>query len=996
MDAPWTESVAQYLGGGILAFVVLFLLSSLAESLLGGLSQRILGGLSRLVRALFSIGGRRRLLRKYRARVLSWYGEHRLNENKRILLDGVYVEFRYLDDGLRRDYRADLTPKQAVLVLGEAGAGKSVLLKRLLLDWAADSGRRGRVPVYAALHEITGPDVDLVGLLAAQFVDLCGRRRPDGTDPARLFVERELDKGRVLALFDGLDEVGPGLHQKVSTALRDFRRRHADRGNAVIVTSRLSVSTGAVGDAFEAMPIPPFDDASVQEFLELWTESVRADRPGLATHPPETLFTEIQRIPALMDLVRSPLLLNLLVELHAADPSAPLPASRGAFYREIVAHMLDRDEFMNRVPDTERGRFDRDGKHTVLKHVALEMSGSLGSEDDRLSVGWERLRGVAEEVVPGHGERLLAEIHDRSRLLVRTAEGRYRFQHRSFQEFHTALAFAEQSRAGDLLAAFRTDPAFWRDTVRYWCGLREVDCSDVVAALFAEPDHRILALECVAEAARVRDEVARTVLAHFLTALTDDADEAVPTTLGLVAATTSRFSQEVFGALTARADRPAIDALARSGRPEAATSLVGLASADPYAWEALVRMGEAAIPALETAIRDAGSAQAVDALGSIATPAAALALARMVFLHAEVELKQRAAWWLAALFDRPAVLRALRDRADRAYATMPFMIRTESWRKDAWAPFTAKDGSDTVLAAVACWVSALIQDSDPPHGVDRISLRLGVRIAALQLRGETMETGTMFTTEPSADPTFSATLPMSFMTNSSEARARHRDLTDRLRGSDGPSIEAAVAETLTEYGCADRSRELIGLLPPQVQAWIVREWVLNVMPSFSFRLAWVPTDSAWLSAGEQPVPGRNRWGVATSAVGIPFLVAAVVLLGVLTVRAQFFSGWWPFPWPAWALWALLVGAGVGFFLDEVVFVFSSFGELLVVGCLLIAGLGSLFMLGVAVATLTGWAPAVAIVGLPTLFTLFANSRKRRLDRINTNSFGRLLREFGLV
>lgn len=430
---------------------------------------------------------RRGFLKAYRKAIPQRYDEHRLVQDKAIAVNDLYVELQYLEQGHREELRSHLTRHRAVLVLGEAGAGKTLLLKRYLLRWAERRSRTDKIPVMVELHECTSPGADFVQMIAKRFVRARDRGRGEGADLPRQFVEGELAKGNLLVLFDGLDEVGAGLQQDVSLALREFWERYVtgEARNSMIVTCRTSALTGDLGDSFHRVDVPPFDDASILEFLEKWIgledEAAASEDEPAPLRTADELFAQIKETPTLAGLVRSPLLLSLLAELYTSRLAATgraLPSSRAAFFRSVVQHMLTRDTVMGRDPFRARRTgasvFDLDQKLTVLKRIALAMTLSSGTEDDRLTISSERLVLVAQgafrelDLGPAAGRRLLAEIIERSRLLERSADQqRFRFQHRSFQEFCTALALGTQDRAAELLRGYRSDPRFWRDTVRY-------------------------------------------------------------------------------------------------------------------------------------------------------------------------------------------------------------------------------------------------------------------------------------------------------------------------------------------------------------------------------------------------------------------------------------------------------------------------------------------------------------------------------------------------
>lgn len=92
-----------------------------------------------------------------------------------------------------------------VLVTGEPGTGKSMLLRHMAFEFA-DGGakaRRGAIPVLVELKRRQVVETDLDQYLVEQL-------RRDGFHHADKFVQRALDNGTLRLLLDGLDEVAPG------------------------------------------------------------------------------------------------------------------------------------------------------------------------------------------------------------------------------------------------------------------------------------------------------------------------------------------------------------------------------------------------------------------------------------------------------------------------------------------------------------------------------------------------------------------------------------------------------------------------------------------------------------------------------------------------------------------------------------------------------------------------------------------------------------------
>lgn len=1004
--------------GGLLAATLLNKFAEKSgESLFGLVKKVATTGLLALVRLLRGD----RVLERYRRAIPHEYGSHVLTQKRTISIRELYVDLQYVKAGSRHDLLSHVTGQRAVLVLGEAGAGKSLLLKSFLLRWAADSARPAKIPVLVELHRCNAESPDFVQLIADRF-----RRSGDrGGGKAREFVEDRLARGGLRILFDGLDELSTERQDAVAAALQEFRRTHVgtDNENAMIVTCRGSAYTGQLGDAFAKVEIADFDDAAILRFLGKWLTSERSPDSGrtpeeiAAFGSAEQIFEQIRQNPLLINLARNPLLLSLIADLYtvkAAGKGGTLPAMRSELYGQITDHLISRDPLMGRP--SYQSPFDSDEKIAVLKRVALVMTETSPSEGDRLVIASAQLDEAIKDALVDRnltfeaGRRLLREIVDRSRLLTRSENGeRYWFAHRSFQEYFTARALEQRRHIGRLLDGYWSDPIFWRDTVRFWCGLKDIDCTDVVADIFRtddgddakaadKPEPPVLTLECLTDAREIDGALAQEIIGYFMERLGDAHDnphlEGVVAAFGTVAAGSGLRSEDVFRRLRARAERgelPAMEALARSGRETAARLLARRADhGDTYARGCLREMGEAAVPALAE-VADDGILWAIDVLGEIGTPAAALELAALIWRDTETDAVFRAAWWLAALLARPSVEQALREYQD-------FPREGYTVHAYAWTPFQSDDESDTQLAWLVGRLSFLLDPGERdeaardralaqvPAALTVFDPRLGIQLAAFALAKEW-------------DPGKGVNEAAKLLRRLDEVSEAHPFARAQLRRHDGPAItglsqevDGIVAEMLHRKGISPYTRQLVDLLPLPIKAVLPRQ---DVVWPIALRLMRDKSHSevAWRRAARD----TEHRTTAPRAVGMSAAgVLATVGIGTGLLRdAGMLIGQWPLGW-GWLGW---LGPGLVAVVIAMFVLIAYTGDdhpLFNVGLIVGAGafLGLLaFLTGLALVTLAewiGWPGSLVPAGALTLLAVVPLIIASRLNAQNENPFRRIL------
>lgn len=395
-----------------------------------------------------------------------------------------------------------LADQRLTLVRGEAGGGKSTLLR-----WLAVTAARGT---------FTGPLAEWNGCVPFM-IKL--RSHPEGRLPRpeeflddvagslaglmpRGWAHRRLLSGRALLLVDGVDEVPSARRQAVRTWLKEIVNEF--RGIRIVVTSR-PAAAGADwlrAEGFTTTFLEQLSPSDVRALVDHWHDAVR-DCDGLPCAPERLpgykarLLGRLEAASHLRVLASTPLLAAMLCALNL-DREA-LPRNRMDLYAAALDMLLETRDTKRGIPST----LERDQKIRVLQDIAWHLSTSNRVELPKPMVERlvaNRLATMPQvEAAPGD---VLDELLQRSGVIREPVPGRIDFVHRTVQEY---LAAKQAADLGDMdLLVRNAHRDTWRETIIMAAGhanepLRRELLAGILARARSERRHtRVLKLLAVA------------------------------------------------------------------------------------------------------------------------------------------------------------------------------------------------------------------------------------------------------------------------------------------------------------------------------------------------------------------------------------------------------------------------------------------------------------------------------------------------------------------
>ncbi|MFD5828771.1 NACHT domain-containing protein [Lentzea sp. NPDC060358] len=362
---------------------------------------------------------------------------------------------------LDREFRFG-TPGDRKVVLGDPGAGKSMLAAKLAHDVALDGS--GRVPFLVVLREFTA-SFDEGGHDLTHYLEmLC--RAPYNVKPPADSIEYLLRNGRALLVLDGLDEiVRTELRRRVTTLLEGFA--HLYPLVPILVTAReIGYDEVPLDPAlFEVTRILEFTPKQVRTYVHNWFALDDASFPGERKRLATSFMEDSERIP---ELRSNPLLLSLLCAMYSSDRY--LPRNLAQAYERCALMLFEHWDARREIllPLRFQGKVRGAVQHLAWTMLTEPESGRAQSRTRIV----QALTRYLEPKLDDHdesvatAEQFLAYCTGRAWVLTDVgatgAEPRFGFTHRTFLEYFAAEHLVRTNRtAASLWAALEPNIGQW-------------------------------------------------------------------------------------------------------------------------------------------------------------------------------------------------------------------------------------------------------------------------------------------------------------------------------------------------------------------------------------------------------------------------------------------------------------------------------------------------------------------------------------------------------
>ena len=311
--------------------------------------------------------------------------------------------------------------------------------------------------------------------LIAQEFKICGYPYPAER------AKTALNSGKLLILFDGLDEVPTANVDNVIRKIGDFVDRYSQ--NRFNASCRIAAYTGGFA-RFTEVEMADFDDPRIKAYIDNWFESTSDphrrqldEEMNTAKRCWEALNEEEHN--ATIELARNPLLLALLCLVY--DNSQNFPRNRASLYEDALNIFLREWAAEKRVRrDSSVSQYlDISDEKRMLSEIAaknFEVNRFLFNENEIINQIKEFGEGSANIPSTFDAPKILETIAVEQGLFVERVSRFYSFSHLTFQEYLTANYIVGDSRSIKGLVTEHLHDEQWREVFLLTAGLmREAD-----------------------------------------------------------------------------------------------------------------------------------------------------------------------------------------------------------------------------------------------------------------------------------------------------------------------------------------------------------------------------------------------------------------------------------------------------------------------------------------------------------------------------------------
>lgn len=339
-----------------------------------------------------------------------------------LIYNDVFREIASVPNKTKHVYYFDISIEQILLsrlnyqIIADAGAGKTTLLRMIGLSEVNKFS--GRLPVFIALanYKENQRFTDLI-------ISSCNALGMNFTTSE---IQSYLEKGNILLLLDGLDEVS----SKTTAIQTEILKKLSEYKNTQFIFTGRPWSAIPHNDNFTTISILPFTKNQVKLFFNNWFRDEK--------HHAKEIIKHLEVNKHLYQVVSTPLIATIIAAIKTHG--GKLPKDLITVYSERLRLLLND---WDNIKGVKRDVFEVEDKKFFIRKLAY----NLHTRHIR-SIGLEHIEAMALELVGNitTGDKARAfvmELINNNNILFKDDFENWGFGHLQYQEYLAALELKE-------------------------------------------------------------------------------------------------------------------------------------------------------------------------------------------------------------------------------------------------------------------------------------------------------------------------------------------------------------------------------------------------------------------------------------------------------------------------------------------------------------------------------------------------------------------------